>query len=403
MAGSELHPRDGPAGGAGFSLRADLLGRVQRSLDGDTVLLTFHLGEATSHLWAVSASDLSLYRLPGRSDLTAEVRLFRQAVLTRDPSSEQLGRELYRTLFGSLGTQYRNKPRWLLSLDEGLFELPFSALVAGGAPAAPVYLIESHSMRIVSGAANWLDAPAQNLAAGAFAGVGDAIYNAADSRIRQPARGWFASLLGWPWRASAAAAPATLGLSRLAGSGEEIEACAREWQGGSTLLEGGDATRENVLRVMATRPSVVHFATHIVQDPRRSTNALIALSVSGGHDEFFGPAEASGWNVEGGLVVLSGCSSGVAVARPAAGLMGMTRGWLMAGAGAVLATQWSTPDDVGVFFRRFYRELQRSESHDPADALRTAQVETLRSGDWRSHPGFWAAYFVLGNYSCRRV
>jgi CHAT domain-containing protein len=86
------------------------------------------------------------------------------------------------------------------------------------------------------------------------------------------------------------------------------------------------------------------------------------------------------------------------VAHPGAGLMGMTRAWLMAGARAVVATEWSTPDDSGVFFSRFYRHLKRSEARDPAEALRAAQVETLRSADWRSHPGFWAAYFALGNY-----
>jgi CHAT domain-containing protein len=123
------------------------------------------------------------------------------------------------------------------------------------------------------------------------------------------------------------------------------------------------------------------------------------LSISGtGAEELLGPAEIGGWNAESGVVVLSGCSSGVAVALPGAGLMGMTRAWLMAGAGAVIATKWPTPDDVGVFFRRFYKELQRSEFYDPAGALRAAQIETLRSNDWRSHPAFWASYFAMGNY-----
>jgi CHAT domain-containing protein/tetratricopeptide (TPR) repeat protein len=399
---SSILEMEAKAGGAGLSLREDLLGRVQRSLDPDTVLLSFHLGEEGSRLWAVGASDLSLYRLPGRGNLIRRSRQFRQAVLTGDPSSEQLGRELYRTLFGGLKAKSIHKSRWLLSLDEGLFELPFAALVAGGTAAAPVYLIERHSIRIVSSAANRLDASKPNRIDGAFAGVGDAVYNAADSRwpgrSGERAAGWLASRLGWPWRASAAA-PSTLGLSRLVGSGPEIEACAQQWRGGSVLLSGRDVTRENVRRVMETRPAVVHFATHIVQDQARSTNAMIALSLSGaGHDEFLSPAEIGGWNLEGGLVVLSGCSSGVAVARPASGLMGMTRAWLMAGASAVMATEWSTPDDVGVFFRRFYREMQLSGSHDPADALRAAQIETIQSRDWRSQPGFWAAYFVLGNY-----
>ena len=78
--------------------------------------------------------------------------------------------------------------------------------------------------------------------------------------------------------------------------------------------------------------------------------------------------------------------------------MGLTRAWLMAGARAVVATEWATPDDVGVFFGRFYRQLRGSSIHDPAEALRAAQIEALRSNDWRSQPSFWAGYFALGNY-----
>jgi CHAT domain-containing protein len=78
--------------------------------------------------------------------------------------------------------------------------------------------------------------------------------------------------------------------------------------------------------------------------------------------------------------------------------MGLTRAWLMAGARAVVATEWQTPDDIGVFFQRFYRHLGGSAAGDPATALAEAQRETIRSRDWRSQPGFWAAYFTLGNY-----
>jgi CHAT domain-containing protein len=69
----------------------------------------------------------------------------------------------------------------------------------------------------------------------------------------------------------------------------------------------------------------------------------------------------------------------------------------MAGAGAVVATGWSMPDDASDFFRAFYRELQRRDAGDPADALRAAQLEALRSPGWRSDPEYWAAYFILGN------
>jgi CHAT domain-containing protein len=136
-----------------------------------------------------------------------------------------------------------------------------------------------------------------------------------------------------------------------------------------------------------------------VQRPELAAGAMIALSVSDtGEDRLLTPAEIGAWTADAGLVVLNGCGSGAAMALPGSGLMGMTRAWLMAGARAVVASGWSMPDDVGVFFGRFYRRLQDSPRADPAEALQFAQIETLRSGGWRSKPGFWAAYFAVGNY-----
>jgi CHAT domain-containing protein len=391
------------AGGAGFTPKRDLLENTQRSLDGETILLSFHLAQPASYLWVASKSGLSLHRLPDRMEVARRVSVFRKAVLRGGAEAGRAGQELYRTLFGALEPEHRNKRRWLLSLDEGLFDVPFAALVAAGGPGNPKYLIERHSIRIVSGAAMWAArTQREDRNGGVFVGVGGAIYNTADvrwrGRINEETRSWLSRQLAWPWTAKAAA-QTTLGLSRLAGSGAEIEACAREWHNQSVLFKGRDATMQNVRRAAAARPAVVHFATHILQSQERSSSGRIGLSVSeSGNDELLGPAEIGGWNADVGLVVLSGCSSGAAPARPGEGLMGLTRAWLMAGARAVVATEWATPDDVGVFFRRFYQQLRGSSIHDPAEALQAAQIEALRSHDWRSHPSFWAGYFAVGNY-----
>ena len=107
------------------------------------------------------------------------------------------------------------------------------------------------------------------------------------------------------------------------------------------------------------RPSVLHFAVHVLRAPDQTTNAMIALGLDEtGASEFLGPAEIPTWKGDADLVVLSGCGSGVAVAPPATGLMGLTRAWLMAGAASVVASRWSTPDDSGELFRKFYEHLQ---------------------------------------------
>ena len=119
-----------------------------------------------------------------------------------------------------------------------------------------------------------------------------------------------------------------------------------------------------------------------------------------GDSELLGPAEISRWKYPVGLVVLSGCASGTAAALPGAGLMGMTRAWLAAGAQAVASSLWPAPDDSGELFVALYRHLRRlgSDGHPgiEAEALRRAQLEMIRSGTWRSRPSYWAAFFIVG-------
>ncbi len=38
----------------------------------------------------------------------------------------------------------------------------------------------------------------------------------------------------------------------------------------------------------------------------------------------------------------------------------------------------------------------RQARTNPVQALRAAQLEMMHSGDWRSHPRYWAAYFTVG-------
>jgi CHAT domain-containing protein len=76
--------------------------------------------------------------------------------------------------------------------------------------------------------------------------------------------------------------------------------------------------------------------------------------------------------------------------------MGLTRAWLGAGVGEVLATRWPALDESGPFFDRFYRNLKAQRSRGAAEALRATQLEMLRAGGFRSKPEYWASYFLVG-------
>jgi len=378
-----------------------LLERVQKNLPQDTALLSFHLGERQSFLWAVSRKRFRLYALPNKLHLTADIKDFVEAVRTRQDSATHLGHQLYEELFGQLEASFRDKPQWILALDEQLFQVPFGALVVDS--AGPVYLAERHAVRVTTGAVMLAGGRHERawdeLLSGRFLGVGDAIYNTADPRWRGAAREQIGSFAGVVFAASDSPKPPDWALARLPGSAREIESCARAWDAQAPiLLEGPDAAPAALRKALAAGPSVVHIAAHFLPGNAPPHHSLIALSLQKpGEWQMLSPLEITRFKFNTGVVVLSGCSSGRADALPASGLMGLTRAWLAGGARAVVASHWPTPDDSGPLFVAFYKHLHQTPDAGPAAALEGAQRDILRAGGWRSNPQYWATYFVVGD------
>jgi CHAT domain-containing protein len=357
-------------------LPAQLLETVRQTLDSNTALLSVHLGAQASWLWAVDSRELALYELPPRDQIARQVREASAAIRQGRTDSGALAR----TLFGQLSGRYRTKSRWLLALESTLFSAPLAALTdSAGAPLAA-----SHVIQIIPGAGYFAEAHSREAthSTGLFLGIGDPIYNTADNRLP---------------RSSRHPRQQPLMLPRLVASGAEIEQAALSWNGEHLLLEGADASRENLRVRLGLNPAVVHIATHFVAANQGPSSGQIALSLTPRlENELLTPSEIAEWHTRTGLVVLSGCSSGLGAALPGTGLLGLTRAWLTAGAGAVIASNWPTPDDNGALFAALYRNLSRNPEIGAADALRQAQLDMLRSGTWRANPRYWGAYFAMG-------
>jgi CHAT domain-containing protein len=378
-----------------------LLKRTQATLDSHTALLSFDLGDSVSWLWALDRRGLALYALPPRQEIESQIQAVVRAIREDSTVPGTAGANLYRTLFGPLASRFRHKTRWLLALDEGLVDVPVAALIESTRPR-PVYVAERRTTVVIPSAGYWLET-ATRQAAGqpppVFLGVGDPIYNAADPRLphgrRNAGTGWLSPLR--LFTASAASAAAGLVLPRLVASGAELEHCARAWDGASILLEGVGATRRNLADKMRRNPAVVHFATHVLESPERPAFGMIALSLTEKKEaELLTPFEIAHWRIDAGLIVLSGCYSAQGAALPGTGLMGLTRAWLTAGARAVVASRWPTPDEDGPLFKALYRNLRTERRADPGQALRAAQLEMIRSGGWHAQPRYWGAYYLIG-------
>jgi CHAT domain-containing protein/tetratricopeptide (TPR) repeat protein len=392
----------------------DLLNHTRRSLRPDAAFLAFHLGSSDlpdSYLWAVTRESFALYRLPSGLEIGAEVAAFTKAVRHGSAETHAAGSRLFQMLFGQLGPAIRRKPRWLLALDAQLFELPFAALIEENGARGSLFLAESHSLQITSGAG--LLSPVtrdRHPFDGPFVGIADPVYNMADARWKGARPATAARLEDFfTVRADDSTGDGDLHLVRLAGSAQEVAACAAAWGGArtATLLEGAAASRKDLQAALNGHPAVLHFAAHVVHSGvdsgvyssrggGRSGLIVLSLTPSGKH-EVLSPAEIATWHLNGALVSLSGCGSGSADVLPATGLMGLTRACQAAGASAVVASRWPTPDDAGALFRSFYGHLRAAPQDGAAVALQSAQLDMLRSGTWRANPLYWGAYFVTGN------
>jgi CHAT domain-containing protein len=95
------------------------------------------------------------------------------------------------------------------------------------------------------------------------------------------------------------------------------------------------------------------------------------------------------------LIVLSACEVGRSNVTAGEELIGLGRGFLYAGAGALITSLWRVNEEHTFhLMQALYRALRRGESK--SKALQMAQCELLaQSPDL--HPAFWAAFQLICN------
>lgn len=384
LAGLEMSLVTGPAGERGLFLPPS---------DRDNTLLSFHLDHEQSYGWEVTAGRVRMFSLPGRERLTAQIAAFHEALAASDDRQKRLGHQLYSGLFGRVSAAALTAGTWTIVPDESLFGLPFAAL-----PVGDGFLVERQLIRLVPSAYSSAqrNTAREDRSGGPFVGVSDPIYNRADRRAHSSFR-------------LAGLAPSSLELPRLAGGREEVERCASRWRqhsgpNSAIVLTGNLASKENLRRTFVLNPAVIHLATHVVPGPVPGSDPFIALRLAApGSMEILNSVEIAAQRVDVGLVVLSGCHSGAGQTISGAGLMGLTRAWTLAGARAVVASHWPTPDDTGELFDNFYshygrfraQQASRPDTLAAARALQQAQREMIQATGWRSHPRYWAAFFIV--------
>ena len=168
------------------------------------------------------------------------------------------------------------------------------------------------------------------------------------------------------------------------------------------LLVSGKRATEPVLRRALAAGGVVHVASHGRMNPRNPMFSRIELAPGRGGRQDDGRLEVHevlALRVNGSLIFLSGCETGVGAAWSTQYARGedyatLAQAFLYAGARSVLATLWPIQDDgAAELAARFYARLTTA---DPIAALAGAQRDMLATPEY-THPYFWAGYQLTGD------
>lgn len=164
----------------------------------------------------------------------------------------------------------------------------------------------------------------------------------------------------------------------------------------STLLNEQFTSQALANRVKSSSAGIVHLATHaqfssrledtflLTWDGEVNVKELSELLKNRGND----PSKA----IE--LLVLSACDTAAGDDRAVLGLAGLA---VKSGARSTIATLWPVKDKAAEMLMTHFYDQLRQPKITKAEALRQAQINTIRQTDFHD-PFFWSAFVLVGNW-----
>jgi CHAT domain-containing protein len=336
---------------------SSLIPATQASIDERTLLLEFY--DDGVKLWAfvLDGQSCKVRALPVKvealkqvlnqlkSNLTAALRLEQgsPASVRLTISAQRLLHHLYEVLLEPLEIQTYGKERIYIVPYGILHYLPFHLLYDGAN-----YLIENYEVVIL---------PAASLLA-------------RSSPCRSPG----ALIISHSWGGNL---PNTLA---------EAQIVQGLFDG---VLHAEEAATRSVLQAQPSQ--ILHIATHGQHRPDQPDLSFLELA-----DGQLYTDDLLQQDLSYELVTLSACETGRANVAADEELIGIGRGLLYAGAGALILSLWQVADTTTTLtlMEHLYRALHRGDSK--AAALREAQLFILQQ-DRQLHPALWGAFQLIGD------
>ena len=154
---------------------------------------------------------------------------------------------------------------------------------------------------------------------------------------------------------------------------EEAVTIAKEFSLAKVLLKT-EAT-ETAFKKIGGQFTYLHFATHGQFDSNSPLNSRLLLAKDAENDGLLTVGELYSLHLEADLVTLSACETGLGKINSGDDIVGLSRGFLYAGARSIVGSLWSVEDSsTAALMASFYKNLKTMSK---VEALRQAQLNLI--------------------------
>ena len=397
-----------------YQTRGITIPELQQQLDEQTSILEYFAGDSAIYIFTISKSQFDVTALPKDTLLESQVEQLRSGITQNHGEGDyQLytrnAYQLYQKLFQPIEPQLRGQ-KILIIPDGVLNNIPFETLLSADVAAAKTidYLALPYLMKkyLISYAysTNLLAAmtgqphsspPYDYLAfapvfveglASESRGLDLLERNQALDSTRSTDKIYLP-----------ASKQEVLGIQELFQKSYGLVTKLSDWllEEKTRVYLEKEANEENLKKERLKNYRYLHLATHGFANKNTPDLSGLLLAHKSPEDGVLHLPEIYNLDLNADLVVVSACESGTGKLAKGEGLIGLTRGFLYAGARNLLVSLWRVNDwSTADLMLACYTQMMRGKSK--AEALRDAKQHLMQSNPDYAKPYYWAPFILIG-------
>ena len=374
--------------------------------DSQTALMEYVVTQNRTYLFVLTNPNstdpvrLKVYSIAiSARELATRVADFRQRLAGNSADFKETSRSLYDLLLQPAQAELDGREAIYIVPSEGLWELPFQALLSG----SNKYVLEDHALSYTPSLSVLREMKKKAVAQRVTGrnGNSDGLLTKASASVSPSLVRLLA--IGNP---SLSGTVSRLGLTRsevsfdsLPQAETEVKTIGEIYGADASTILIGNAAREETFKAKAPNYPVLHFAAHgVLDDANPLYSRLLLATESDSEDGFLEAREIMKLDLHADLAVLSACQTARGQVGSGEGLIGMSWALFIAGTSTTVASQWKVDSaSTARLMIEFHRNLQSEKGRSgPAEALRKAAIKLMADPKYR-HPFFWSGFLVVGN------